>query len=72
MDNNLPVMYVHTERNPNRSDTVISLVGKCPFCKKTHYHGGGTDMSNLRLGSRCSHCWTIEPREYNLVLDVLL
>lgn len=37
---------------------IALIVGTCPFCGKTHTHGGGTDLAEIRgdLGTRVSHC----------------
>lgn len=46
---------------------ITLVVGACPFCGKTHRHGGGTDLAGIRgaLGTRVSHC---HRGEYDLVL----
>lgn len=42
-----------------------TLYGICPYCGKTHQHGGGTDISSINdmLGHRGSHC--VSPGEDN-------
>ncbi len=35
---------------------VWSLHTACPFCKKTHYHGGQSGLAPEIEGNRCRHC----------------
>lgn len=50
----LPAVEARAVRVPN--SPVWSLrVDDCPFCRKAHSHGGGTD-AEPRYGHRAAHC----------------
>lgn len=55
------------KRIPQRDGSTLwsLVVKKCPFCSKSHVHGGGTGEMPL-LGTRESHCLR-DWREYELV-----
>ena len=44
---------------------------KCPFCGKTHQHGGGKE-GDLLLGSRAPHCLEREQSCYILKIPAVL
>jgi hypothetical protein len=50
------------------SDKIWRVEVFCPYCKKTHRHGGGDIMAPPNLGHRSSHCrkgskeYVIKPR----------
>lgn len=41
-------------------------VPSCPYCGKTHHHGGGEGPSPA-FGPRAAHCDTAQGRSYELV-----
>ena len=43
---------------PRRGDAVGELVITCPWCRKTHRHGAGSDPAHLLYGARLAHCTT--------------
>lgn len=51
-----PLLRVKPTRNLGR--TVYLLEVACPYCNRTHTHGGGTDRTQvpMMLGARVSHC----------------
>lgn len=38
-------------------------VRQCPYCAKTHYHGGGNDPTAPGLGHRVTHCVSRHPHD---------
>jgi len=57
---------VKVEVVPCRGINLLKI--NCPYCGKTHTHGGGhTYESKLRLGHRTSHCIGYENIGYILV-----
>lgn len=45
------------------------LTVQCPYCGKTHEHGGGSGETPY-LSGRGSHCYPMElQREYELVME---
>ena len=60
---------VTIRRSQSRRDPIwVLTVDECPYCAKSHEHGGGSvDLPPL-LGSRVPHCITRPaPRDYELV-----
>jgi len=47
-------------------DAVWILKISCPYCKKSHYHGGGTGKKPL-LGSRVAHCLNGALKQYEII-----
>ena len=66
------IAYITKINYPTKKNkrTVISIEVKCPFCSKTHTHGGGTvkEDVNKYFGSRISHCIKGECKGYYLCL----
>lgn len=54
----LPVFYCRGKWSRWRQ--MWELVGKCPYCNRTHRHGGGTGKKPefTDPDSRLSHCWS--------------
>jgi len=46
--------------------TIWILKVICPYCKKPHYHGGGTEEKPL-LGSRAAHCLMGISKQYEII-----
>ena len=51
-----PVVRLHSARALR--ETVWLLKVRCPYCARTHVHGGGIDRTRVAdfLGDRVSHC----------------
>lgn len=41
----------------NDKNGTITLKVVCPFCNKTHTHGGGIDPNNIIIGHRRASCF---------------
>ena len=51
----IPARFVPSrQRRPG--DAVGDLVVTCPWCRKTHRHGAGTDLAHPLYGARLAHC----------------
>ncbi len=64
---NVPQVAVQIRKSQTRTDAYWILeVAKCPYCAKSHNHGGGSIDHSPALGHRLSHCLR-QPGEYELI-----
>lgn len=47
---------MNAEYNIKKENKIWRLVVACPFCRKSHRHGGGYITGEPLLGQRASHC----------------
>ena len=60
-------VQIRKSRSP-RDQFWILTVAKCPYCGKSHEHGGGRVDEPPALGFRVAHCFRrVAPGEYELV-----
>ena len=54
---------VRLTSGPGLHGTVWLLEVRCPYCARTHVHGGGIDRTQVAdfLGHRVSHCGRTDP-----------